>query len=139
MIVVQYIPAVHKQQLEEILVRRKMQTTMSDNFPTYGFVAVETSTIAGINFLRPKVIAAGFVRRVEGGYTMLDSFITDPAYPSATRNEALEKVSNMLIALIRRNSAAKMICLTMDDGIADRAEKGGFVKTPHLVMVKEDR
>jgi hypothetical protein len=73
------------------------------------------------------MIAAGFLRRVEGDIGMGDTFITSPCYGSKTRNKALLAICDTLIKTAKALGFRKLIVLTKVNSIRERANAFGFV------------
>ena len=128
MLIVPYNPDLHRDSLVAILMRREMDSTMVSNLPAFGLIAIEDNAVIG----------CGFLRKVEGNFAMLDSFMTDPTALSWVRCHALDMLAKKLISIARENNHRKLICLTVEKSIQERAETYGFLNASHLVMVKTD-
>ena len=116
MIVLPYKEYSHKSGMITMLEARHMDTTLWLDLPSFGLIAHEDG----------KVVAAGFLRRVEGGYAMLDSYITNPHATSDQRNRALDTITSKLISISNAHGVTKLFTFTLDQGIADRAVRLGL-------------
>lgn len=121
----QYDKKAHKQAMISILRSRNMPEDYELNLPVTGVLAFGEDGV---------VMACGFIRYVEGGYGMMDSFITNPATPMMVRTEAL-----MFIMKTLQDTAKKelkfLIVLTVEPGIARKAIKFGGKMTDFKVIV----
>jgi hypothetical protein len=71
-------------------------------------------------------MAAGFLRKVEGGLGLLDGFILNPSYPRALKDELLDGITLKLIAAAKELKLKGLIALSISEGIKKRAQKHGF-------------
>lgn len=71
-------------------------------------------------------VAAGFLRRVEGGYGQLDTLTSNALFGSQIRHEGLEKVVNSLLEEAKVLKLHGIISFTTDIGVLKRAESLGF-------------
>lgn len=71
-------------------------------------------------------IAAGFLRRVEGGYAQLDTLVTAKHFGSQVRHAGIEKVVDALIDDAKVLKLQGIIAFTSDNSIVKRAEDRGF-------------
>ena len=79
--------------------------------------------IGYIALLNKQPIAAGFLRRVEGGFGQLDTFVTNPYFGSKIRNDGINKVWNALISEARVLKLKGLLAFSKDTGLLDRAVK----------------
>lgn len=115
----QYNKTKHKSDLVDLLKSRDMNPNNADSVPKYG-VIVHNSDLT-------QTIAAGFMRMVEGQMGILDSYITNPDANSEDRNNALDLITFTLINSAKASKLNKLITITQNDGIYDRAKEHGFV------------
>jgi hypothetical protein len=125
--IVQYNNEVHGKHLVDLLILRGLPASMVLDIPSIGFVAKEDG----------KVIAMGFLRRIEGNCGMLDSYITDPHETSDYRDQALDLITAYLIETARSLEMDKLFEISAYDSIHTRAIKHGFssiVETKTLIL-----
>lgn len=89
-----------------------------------------------IVLLGKQPIAAGFLRRVEGGYAQLDTFVSNPYYGSKLRHEAMELIVNSLLDEAKSMKLHGIIAITQDTGILKRSEKHGFAQINQILIGK---
>lgn len=109
------------------LEHRKLPSVTSGTIPANGIMIMHDT--------RP--MAAGFLRKVEGGYLMLDSVISNPQESPAHRDEALNLVFKRAVELARDLDAKFMIGTSVDAHTLERAKKFGFSASPYALMVLE--
>ncbi len=95
-----------------------------DTIPTAGYVA----------YLDNKPIAAGFLRRIEGGFAQLDTLVSNKDYPPHIRHEALDSIVHTLLSTGKALGIKGIISLSVDEGIVKRAISLGFAATPQFVL-----
>lgn len=71
-------------------------------------------------------VAAGFLRKVEGGYCILDTLVTNANISSDIRHLALTELVDKLIDTAKVYKFKTIIAYSMDDGILSRAYSIGF-------------
>lgn len=79
-------------------------------------------------------VAAGFLRRVEGGYGQLDTLTSNPMFGSLIRHQALELVVNTLLQDAKDLNMLGIISFSVDKGILERAKGLGFHTLPHSLI-----
>lgn len=82
-------------------------------------------------------ICLGFIRKVEGGYGLIDGYISDPSQPAIERNEALSLLTEELIKLAKQLGMSALLANTVDEHTLKRSLKHGFSQLPHSLMVKD--
>jgi len=92
--------------------------------------------IGYIAMLGDQPIAAGFLRRVEGGYGQLDTFVTNPHFGSKMRDEGLNKVVDALLIEAKDLDLIGIIAITQDSGIIERSKKYGFRIINQVLIAK---
>jgi N-acetylglutamate synthase-like GNAT family acetyltransferase len=92
--------------------------------PATGCVAVKDN----------QVIAACFLRKVEGGYGMIDGLVSHPDAPSKERHEALDLAIQYCIDQAKANGIKHLVSFCLNDSTTSRAERNGFVKQPHSMV-----
>lgn len=71
-------------------------------------------------------VAAGFLRRVEGGYGQLDTLTSNAQFGAIVRHKGIEKVVESLINEAKDLNLHGIIAFTKDAGVLKRAESIGF-------------
>lgn len=79
-------------------------------------------------------IAAGFLRRVEGGYGQIDTLASNRHFGSLVRHEGISKVVNELINEAKLLKLHGIVSYTHDDGILKRANALGFQESISSVI-----
>lgn len=79
-------------------------------------------------------IAAGFLRRVEGGYAQFDTLTSNKHFGSLVRHKGIELIVDHLLQDAKDLRLKGIIAFTTDDGILDRADKMGFKTLTHSVI-----
>lgn len=94
-----------------------------------GISEINMKTLPKIGYmalLNNKPVAAGFLRRVEGGYAQLDGLTSNPYLGSIVRHKGIELVVDHLISAARQLKLNGVIGFTSDKGVLKRAEGLGF-------------
>ena len=79
-------------------------------------------------------LAAGFLRRVEGGYGQLDTFATNPYFGSQLRHEAIEMLVDALMEDAKRLKLIGILAFSHEKTILDRAKEKGFQSLPDSLV-----
>ena len=79
-------------------------------------------------------VAAGFLRQCEGGYALMDSFVTNPIEHHKTRNDALNSIVTALLEKAKQLKLKSLLAYSTDYFTLERAKKYGFEEAPHSVM-----
>lgn len=93
--------------------------------PKLGYIAL-------LNGKQP--VAAGFLRRVEGGYAQLDGLTSNPYFGSQIRHEGIKLVVDHLIDAAKQLKINGIMAFTADKGVLDRAAGLGFVKVEQQLI-----
>lgn len=91
--------------------------------------------IGWMTLLNKQPIAAGFLRRVEGGYAQLDTLVSNPYYGSLIRHEGIDKVVKALIDDAKDLKLHGIIAFSSDSGVLSRAETLGFTQINQSLIV----
>lgn len=97
------------------------------DMPEHGFVAYDEG----------QPVAAGFLRRVEGNYALVDSLVTNPDAPGVVRNQAIDMVVKHLLFKAKRLGLKHLIAFSVDTNTLMRSERHGFVRIPHAVIIAD--
>ncbi len=79
-------------------------------------------------------IAAGFLRRVEGGFAQIDGLTSNPYFGSKIRHIGISKVVSQLIEDAKDLKLNGLIGFTSDLGVIARAEDLGFHKVKQTII-----
>jgi hypothetical protein len=101
-----------------------MSTVTMKTLPKIGYIAL----------LGNHPIAAGFLRRVEGGYAQIDTLTSNKAFGSLIRHQGIKLVVENLLQDAKDLNLHGIIAFSVDDGILDRAETLGFKTLPHSLI-----
>lgn len=117
MLIRPYNPEKDRIELIHVLVIRGMSPDLVNDLPEHGLIAIEADTL----------IAAGFIRRIEGMDCFLDSYITRPAVNNILRDRALNLITTKLIKLAKANNVRNLYAFSADYHTQIRAGVHGFV------------
>lgn len=101
-----------------------ISTVNMKTLPKIGYVAL----------LGGHPIAAGFLRRVEGGYAQIDTLTSNKHFGSQIRHQGIKVVIDALIQDAKDLKLHGIIAFTQDDGILSRAEALGFKALTHQLI-----
>ena len=119
MIVKPYRPE-YKGKIEAWLKKRGIDTKVVADLPEVGFISPN--------------VAAGFLRKVEGNFGMIDSFITNPEASPHNRNEALDKITESLVRTAYGLGMKQLLAISVDENTLKRAVRLGFSLLDHRVV-----
>lgn len=103
--------------LQALLDLRSMPTELVDDLPEFGLVAIENDVM----------IAAGFIRKIEGMDAFLDSYISNPVYSPETRHIALDRITTKLIGIAKYEGVRHLYAFSADSNTQCRANTHGFI------------
>lgn len=103
---------------------RKMDPELAKDLPEVGFIAFDD----GIP------VAAGFLRRVEGGYSLLDGLISNPNCRPWDRHVCIDLVVQELIKTAVARDDKKIVAYSEDISTINRSFVHGFKKLPHSLI-----
>lgn len=96
-------------------------------YPGISTVTMKTLPKVGyIALLNSQPIAAGFLRRVEGGYAQIDTLVSNPYFGSQIRHLGIDIVVNSLIQDAKDLKLTGILAFTGEQSIVDRAKGRGF-------------
>lgn len=106
-----------------------------NNYIGISTVTMKTLPKIGYMVLRNNhPVAAGFLRRVEGGYAQLDTLTSNPMFGSLIRHEAIQLVVNALLQDAKDLKCIGIIAFSIDKGILNRAKTMGFHTLDHKLI-----
>lgn len=94
----------------------EISTVTMKTLPKIGFMAIYNG----------HPVAAGFLRRVEGGYAQLDGLTSNPYFGSKIRHEGIDLVVDTLIQEAADLKLKGIIAFTKEPSIVSRAQEKGF-------------
>lgn len=77
-------------------------------------------------------VAMLFLRKVEGGFAIVDSMVTNPWCSSKARHAALEALYKYILSLPFKG----LIGYTQDEGALKRAQRHGFSISNQITLVR---
>lgn len=101
-----------------------ISTITMKNLPKIGYIAL----------MNKQPIAAGFLRRVEGGYAQMDTLCSNPYYGSIIRHEGIDGVVKALIEDAKLLKLQGIIAFTEDTGVLSRAQSMDFNVLHHKLI-----
>ncbi len=104
---------------------KALDTVLPETLPAIGFIAYDMAT----------PIAAGFLRRVEGGYAQIDTLVSNGSLSSQMRHEGITAIVSALVSVAKSLELRGIVSFTEDKGTLMRAESIGFHARPHCVLV----
>ena len=81
------------------------------------------------------MVAAMFIRKVEGRALMVDSTITNIANTPIDRNEAMEMLTRAVDRYAQDNGITKLIAFSEDNNTIERATKHGYTRLERQVVL----
>lgn len=96
------------------------------SLPKIGYVAV----------LHKQPIAAGFLRRVEGGYAQIDTLVTNPYFGSQIRHAGIDMVVDSLLQSAKDLNLLGVIAFTENESVLKRSIDRGFQVISQTVLIK---
>lgn len=90
--------------------------------------------IGYIALLGKNPIAAGFLRRVEGGYAQMDGLTSNAYFGSQIRHDGIRMVVATLIQDAKDLKLHGILALTNDKGILDRSKTLGFQEVEQTLI-----
>lgn len=112
--------------LLQVLKKRDMRLSHMEDLPEVGYVVYEEDLF----------IAAGFLRKCEGGYGLIDSYITDPKMPPKLRDQALDLITKKLVYVSKKLNMRHIVGFSLDANTISRSQRHGFALTEHKVIIK---
>lgn len=81
-----------------------------------------------------KPVGAAFLKQIEGGKGLIDSFIANPECEAVIRTRCLDQLILDLITLAKFSGMTGLIGLTLNKRVIQRAKKLGFSLMDHSVV-----
>lgn len=108
--------------------KRELPTNLVDTLPTNGFVIYSDDRTG---------VAAGFIRKVEGGWGMIDGYLTNPDIAPNIRDEALNILTEKLLQHAKTMGISQLFAFSTDKNTITRSQQHGFQRLNHVVIVAE--
>lgn len=103
-----------------------------------GISTVTMKTLPKIGYIALRngyPIAAGFLRRVEGGYAQIDTLTSNKTLGSLIRHQGIDLVVKTLISDAKDLKLLGIVAFSMDASVIKRAEDIGFRILEHKTIV----
>jgi hypothetical protein len=110
----------HFTPLVECLVARNSYIPTLQEMPKIGFATINEG----------KLVAAVFLRRVEGGYGQIDGLTSNPSSSKEDRHLAIDMAVSALLSKSRELNIINILFTSEDEGTILRSHKYGFKKSP---------
>lgn len=120
-----YEAAKHNEHIQLWLKHHKMKSTFVDMLPENGWVGFD-------NYGAPT--SAGFLRKCEGNFGILDSLITNPKAPGYARHVCIDMVVTEILNYARSQGILQIMATSKFEDTLERATSHGFVRLPHTVI-----
>ena len=127
---IKFILNQHASHLLEWAASRNAHRPETVEIPENGLVILNSSS---------QPICMGFIRKVEGGYGLIDGYISDPSQSSKDRDQAMSLLTEEIIKLAKELGLSALLANTVDDNTFKRSLKHGFSALPHAIMIKDLR
>ncbi len=121
----EFIYQEHKGLLEEWLKDRSHYIPGPEEYPAIGCIAYD----------KDLPVAVAFLRRVEGGFGMVDGLTSNPEASSEQRHLGLDLVIYHILSVGKASGIMHICSITQDENTLMRAIRHGFVKFPHAVVM----
>lgn len=96
-----------------------------DTLPEVGFIAKNHNN---------QPIAAGFLRKLEGGFAQIDTLVSNANCSGSERNDGIDAVVQSLISTGKQLGLLGLVAFTKDLGILSRAGAMGFTTLEDKVI-----
>lgn len=113
--------------LAEWLLARNHSVPPKQTIPALGWV-----------LLSDKIpVVTAFLRKVEGGFALIDGLCTNPSVSAKQRNTSIDTIVNFLLNYAETQGFARLMCLSKDENTITRAKRYGFELQQHVVLAKD--
>lgn len=114
----------HFQLIEKWMRHRGLTSPLIEETPETGFVVYD----------RCFPIALVSIRKVEGGFGMLDGLISNPLVSGELRHLAIDLLITETLNAAKRMKLKNLSAYSVDVNTIMRAKNHGFVQLPHAVL-----
>lgn len=125
--VVKFNKSKHFTALVECLVARNAYVPTLAEMPKVGHMA----------YIGERLVAAAFLRKVEGGYAQIDGLTSNPNCAPAERHQAIDLVVAALLTEAKKLNIINVMFISSDESTMARSEKYGFKKLPLAVLAAD--
>ena len=80
------------------------------------------------------LVCCGFLRKIEGGYAMIDGYASDPEALPVVRHDALNLLTAQLVKEAQRLEIKTLFALSIDKNTIMRASDHGFSVLPYAAL-----
>jgi hypothetical protein len=123
--IIKYEPDLHESVIQRWLALRVLSPKLAEGLPEIGFIVEDEVAIA-----------AGFLRRMEGPFAMIDAFMTNPLSDSGARHQALMILTNRIIQQGKELNLKRIFAFSSDNSILIRAVKHKFeIKSDSMLVL----
>jgi hypothetical protein len=108
---------------------------LSSNNSDVSLISMKTLPKIGyVALLNNRPVAAGFLRRVEGGYGQIDTLTSNKYLGSIVRHQGISKVVDSLLEDAKILKLHGIISYIQHPDVLKRAQDVGFTLLPHRVI-----
>lgn len=111
----------HKFLIQQMLNYHGLHEFLVEDMPKVGYITLDGE----------QVIAAGFLRLIEGDHAMLDALITNPTVKPEDRDQAIDMLVKALIRRAKMMKIKLIVAFTKDKNTLERSLRHGFVLREH--------
>lgn len=123
-----FVPELHLDTLNTMLVQRKHPPTSLQDLPRIGFVIYEMDL----------PITFAFLRQCEGNYAQVDGLTSNPKCTSEQRHKALDLAITACIETAKVLNFAGLIAFTKNKSTLERSIRNGFQQLQEYSVVQYD-
>jgi len=120
-----YNPEYYKALCDVYTARNAPGPTSPDEIPTIGSMVMSGN----------EIVAAGFIRRLEGNYAHYDGLITNPKFSSSQRWEALNMLDQAIIKDAKTLGILALLAYPKEESTLERSYKLGFMPLPEHTLI----
>jgi sugar phosphate isomerase/epimerase len=102
-----------------------------------GFAPIELANLPKFGLIEPGV-TAGFLYQTDSDFAILEGFISNPESDQKARDESLDIITEALTEMARNLGFAKVLAITSNLKIENRAMKHNFSPLGDFKMLKKE-
>ncbi len=125
--VVKFNKNMHFASLIANLVNRKAYIPQITELPKIGYAAFDGKVM----------VAAAFLRRMEGGYAQIDGLTSNPYESADARHRGIDLVVSRLLKHAKELHISHVTFTSEDEGTILRSQKYGFKKLPLSILAAD--
>lgn len=115
----------HKPVLQSWMVSHNRYFPDWNRLPAIGYIAYNASGCP---------VAAGFLRKVEGGMAQIDDYMTNPDANRTDRRVGIDEVTVKILSTAKECGIKDITGLSTVDSIVEISQNHGFILAPHKVI-----